>query len=60
MTWEMSQLKDNIHWPFCTVYLQQNQCISISCFSRCQYIPETLMQKNNMGIIGYDMRIKEG
>ena len=26
--------------------------------SRCQYVPETLMQKNNMGITGNDMRIK--
>ena len=37
-------------------YLQQNLYISSSCFSRCQYVPETLMQKNN--IIGNDMRIK--
>ena len=36
-------------------------CANISnnckCFSRCQYVPETLMQKN-MGIVGIDMRIK--
>ena len=29
-----------------------------SCFSRCQYVHQTLMQKNNMGIIGNDVRIK--
>ena len=40
------------------LYLQQYQYISSSCFSRCQYVPETLMQKNNMGIIGNDMSIK--
>ena len=28
-----------------------------NCFSRRQYVPETLMQKN-MGILGIDMRIK--
>ena len=39
----------------CTMYLQEN---SNSCFSRCQHIPETLMQKINKGIIGNDMRIK--
>ena len=39
-----------------TVYLQQNWYISSSCFSRCQHAPETLMQKNSMGIIGNDMR----
>ena len=33
----------------CTTYLQQN---------RYNYVPETLMQKNNMEIIGNDMRIK--
>ena len=42
----------------CTIYLQQNHYISSSCFSRCQYIPEILMQKDNMGIIDNDMRIK--
>ena len=31
---------------------------SSSCFYRCQYVPEALMEKNNMGIIGNDMRIK--
>ena len=36
-------------------YLQHN---SSSCFSRCQYIPETLIQKSNMRIIGNNMRIK--
>ena len=36
----------------CTIYQQQNQYKSSSCFSRCQYIPETLMQNDNMGIIG--------
>ena len=40
------------------IYNKTNTYISISCFSRCQYVPETLMQKNNMGIIGNDMRIK--
>ena len=35
----------------CTIYLQQNS-------SSCQYVPETLMQKNTMGIIGNDMGIK--
>ena len=33
---------------FVQYYLQQNR------FSRCHYVPETLMQKNNMGIIGSD------
>ena len=42
----------------CTIYLQQNQYISSLRFSRCQYIPETLMQKNNIRIIDNDMRIK--
>ena len=41
-----------------TIYLQQNRCMTRSFFSICQYIPETLMQKNNMGMIGNDMRIK--
>ena len=42
------------------VYLQQNWYISIpsACFSRCQYIPESLMHKNKMGIVGNNMRIK--
>ena len=43
----------------CTKYLQQNwYTTSNSCFSRYQYIPVTLMQTNNMGIIDNDMRIK--
>ena len=40
------------------LYLLQNQYISNSCFPKCQYIPGTLMQKNNTEIIGNDMRIK--
>ena len=28
-------------------------------FSRCQYMPKTLMQKNNIGILGNDMRINK-
>ena len=40
------------------IYNKTDTYISSSCFSRCQYIPETLVQKNNMGIIGNDMRIK--
>ena len=43
----------------CSKYLQQNWYISNSCFSRCKYVPETLMQKNNRGIIDNDMRIKQ-
>ena len=39
-------------------YVHQNWYISSFCFSRRQYVPETLMQKNNMKIIGNDMRIK--
>ena len=39
----------------CTTYLQKTEFF----FSRCQYIPETLIQKNNMGIIDNDMRIKQ-
>ena len=27
-------------------------------FSSCQHIPETLMQNNNVGIMGNDIRIK--
>ena len=40
------------------IYNKTNQYISSSCFSRYQYVPEALMQKNNMGIIGNVMRIK--
>ena len=39
----------------CTIYLQKTNTWSSSCFSRSQYVPETLMQKNNMGIIGNDI-----
>ena len=42
----------------CTIYLQKTNTWSSSCFSRSQCVPETLMQKNNMGKIGNDMRIK--
>ena len=42
----------------CTTDFQLNQYILSSCFSRCQYVPETLIHKKNMGIIGNDMRIK--
>ena len=34
-------------------------CLQKNWFSRCQYVPETLMQKNNMGVIGSDMRTKQ-
>ena len=45
----------------CTIYLQQNQYTSRFCFSRCQYVPEILMQKNNniMGIVSSGIRIKQ-
>ena len=32
--------------------------VSSSCFSTCQHLPEQLMQKDNMRIIGNDMSIK--
>ena len=55
----------DFHCPFLTcitiiftIYLQQNQYLSSFCFSRCKYVPETLAQKNNMGILGNDIRIK--
>ena len=40
-------------------YLQQKPIhIKVLFLYKCQYIPETLMKKNIMGIIGNDMRIK--
>ena len=30
--------------------------MSSPCFSGCQQLPEELKNKNNMGIIGYNMR----
>ena len=46
----------------CILYLQPNKNISLSdkylFQTKCRYVPETLMQKNNMGILGNDMRIK--
>ena len=45
-----------------TCSLKFAQCIfnktDSSCFSKCQYVHETLMQKNNKEIIGNGMRIK--
>ena len=43
----------------CRKYLQMNQYLSSFCFSRYQYVPETLIHKNNMGIIGNDVRINK-
>ena len=37
------------------IYNRADSYISISFFSKCQYVPKTLMQKNNMGIIGNDI-----
>ena len=67
----MSQFKKRRGWLSLTIllvslkfaqhsYLQQNQYISSSCFSRYQYVSETLMQKNNKNnnIVGNEMRIK--
>ena len=54
---------ENYRWltRICTIYLQQNQYKPSSCLSRCQYLPETLIltQKNNMGIIGNNVRINK-
>ena len=45
----------------CTAHIPATKLIatyiSSSCFSSCRYVPEILMQKNNMRIIG-DMRMK--
>ena len=55
----------DFHWPFYLYYWNLHNIsttdwyISSYCFSRCQYVPETLIQpRNNMGIIGNDMSIK--
>ena len=57
---------DDFPWPFYLyhtkfaqyIYNKTDSYISSSCFSRYLYVPETLMQKSNMGIIGNDVRIK--
>ena len=64
----MNEIKKRWGWLSLTILLvslkfaqyiyKKTNTWSSSCFSRSQYVPETLMQKNNMGIIGNDMRIK--
>ena len=68
MTQEMSQFKKRQGWlsliilfvllKFAQHINNKTDTYQASCFSRCQYIPEALMQKNNMGVISNDMRIK--
>ena len=71
VTWGMSQFKKRQGWLSLIIYLYHwnlhnisttqliHSYVSSSCFSVCHYVRETLMRKNNMDIIGNDMKIMD-